>query len=128
MQKITSLDELHRLKVELVMKINQEAYHGTVYVTVGMGTCGIAAGALETYHALEEEIEKQGLKHVTLSKTGCIGLCGYEPIVEVTVGDAPKVSYRKVSPETARRIVLEHVRDGQLVEEFLFDASPFPSL
>jgi NADP-reducing hydrogenase subunit HndB len=128
MPRVTSLDNLNRLKVELVMKRNQDAYHGTIYVTVGMGTCGIAAGALDVFHALNLEMQKLGLKDVVLSQTGCIGLCEHEPIVEITVGDAPKVSYGKVRLETAVRIVQEHVLNGKVVEEFLIDTTPFPTI
>ncbi len=128
MPRITSLDELNRLKIELVMKRNQDAYHGTIYVTVGMGTCGVAAGALEVFRALEEEVRRHDLKGVVLSHTGCMGLCGHEPIVEVTVGDAPKVSYGKMNPETAIRIVQEHILDGKAVEEFVIDTTPFPTM
>ncbi len=128
MPRITSLDELNRLKVELIMKRNQDAYHGTVYVTVGMGTCGIAAGAREVFQALEEEIRNHGLKGVVLTETGCIGLCADEPIVQVTAGDAPRVSYGRVYPEIARRIIGEHVLDGKPVEEFVIDATPFPTM
>jgi NADP-reducing hydrogenase subunit HndB len=128
MPRITSLDALNRLKVELVMKRNQDAYHGTIYVTVGMGTCGVAAGAMETFHALEDEIQRHDLKGVVLSQTGCIGLCGHEPIVEVTVGDAPKISYGKVNQQTAIRIVQDHILEGRAVEDCIIDATPFPTM
>ena len=128
MPRITSLDELNRLKIELVMKRNQDAYHGTIYVTVGMGTCGVAAGALEVFRALDEEVRRHDLKGVVLSQTGCIGLCGHEPIVEVTVGDAPKVAYGKMNPESAIRIVQEHILDGKAVEELIIDTTPFPTM
>ena len=128
MPMITSLDELNQLKVELVIKENQDAYRGAIRVSVGMGTCGIAAGAMRAFRALEQELQKQDLKGVVLSQTGCIGLCGHEPIVEVTVGDAPKVSYGRVNPELARRIIQEHVLDGNAIEEYVIAATPFPSL
>jgi len=128
MPRITSLDELNRLKVELVMKRNQEAYRGAVSVTVGLGTCGIAAGALEVYRALEEQLRAQGLKDVVLSQTGCIGLCRHEPIVEVSVGDAPRIAYGRVDPEMVKRIVQEHIADGKAVDEFIIDTTPFPTI
>jgi NADP-reducing hydrogenase subunit HndB len=128
MPKITSLDELNRLKVELVMKHNQDAYRGKVYVSVGLGTCGVAAGAMEVFDVLEEEIRKCDLKGVVLSQTGCIGLCSHEPLVEVAAGDAPKVSYGRVTPEIARRIVQEHILDGKPLEDFVVDTTPFPTI
>ncbi len=128
MPKITSLDALNRLKVELIMQRNQEAYRGHVRVTVGMGTCGIAAGAQEVFRALEDELRSHALKDVALSQTGCMGLCRHEPIVEVIAGDAPKVSYGRVTPEMVKRIVQEHILDGNAVEEFVIDTTPFPTI
>ncbi len=128
MPRITSLDALNQLRVELVMKRNQEAYHGIIHVSVGMGTCGIAVGALEVFRALEQEIHVLQLSDVVLSQTGCMGLCRHEPIVEVTAGDAPKVSYGKVTPEMVKRIVTEHLLDGNAVEEFVIDTTPFPTI
>ncbi len=128
MPKITSLDALNRLKVELIMKRNQEAYRGHVRVMVGMGTCGIAAGAQEVFQALEEALRSHELKNITLSQTGCMGLCRHEPIVEVIAGDAPKVSYGRVTPDIVKRIVQEHILDGNAVEEFVIDTTPFPTI
>lgn len=128
MPRITSLDELSRLKIALVMKRNEEAASGIVHVTVGMGTCGIAAGASEVYAALEDEIQAQQLKNVVLTETGCMGLCKHEPIVEVTVGSRPKVSYGSVTPCMVGRILQEHVIGGKVVEELVIDTTPFPTM
>jgi NADP-reducing hydrogenase subunit HndB len=81
-----------------------------------MGTCGIAAGARDAMKAILETIEKDNISGVIVTQTGCIGLCEKEPIVEVVVGDQPKISYGKVSPDVARRIMKEHVVDGKIVE------------
>jgi NADP-reducing hydrogenase subunit HndB len=126
--KIISLDGLHRLKDELIEKRNQEAYRGVTYVTIGMGTCGIAAGALDIRQALEDEIKAYNLKDIIVTQTGCIGLCSHEPILEVTVGDAPKVAYGKVVPEMVKRIVREHIIEGKPIKEFTVDVSPFPTI
>jgi NADP-reducing hydrogenase subunit HndB len=128
MPRITSLDELNRLRVERVIRHNEEASRGVVHVAVGMGTCGIAAGALEVFRVLKDEIKAHGLKDVVLIETGCIGLCRHEPIVEVTSGNAAKVSYGRVTPELASRIVQEHILEGKPVEEFVIDATPFPTI
>ncbi len=128
MPRITSLEELNRLKIELVMKRNQDAHRGAISVSVGLGTCGIAAGALEVYKALEEELQARGLKDVMLSPTGCIGLCAHEPIVEVTIGDTSRVAYGRVTAETAKRIVQEHIVEGKAVEELIIDTTPFPTI
>ena len=128
MPRITSLDELERMKIELVMKRNQAADQGIVFVTVGMGTCGIAAGALEVFKALEAGISANHLNHVVLTQTGCMGLCGHEPIVEVTAGNEPRVSYGKVTSGMVERILREHLIEGTVVEELVIDTTPFPTL
>lgn len=128
MPRITSLDDLNRLRVELVMKRNAEAAHGLVRVTVGMGTCGIAAGASEVLTALEDEIQAQQLTNVALSETGCIGLCKDEPIVEVTVGTGPRVAYGRVTPGVVKRILSEHVLGGRVVDEFVIETSHYPKM
>jgi NADP-reducing hydrogenase subunit HndB len=82
-----------------------------------MGTCGIAAGARDTMKVILETIEKDSLTGVIVTQTGCIGLCEKEPIVQVVVGDQPKVTYGKVGTDAARRIMKEHVQGGKVVEE-----------
>ena len=128
MPRITSLDELNRLRIDLVMKRNEEAAHDLVRIAVGMGTCGIAAGASEVFTALEDEIHALGLTNVVLSETGCIGFCQREPIVEVTVGRNEKISYGNVTPPVAKRIVQEHVQQGHALSEFVIDTTPFPTI
>jgi NADP-reducing hydrogenase subunit HndB len=128
MSRITSLDELSKLKVELVMEQNQEAHQGRTLLTVGMGSCGIAAGATDVFRALEEEIRTLGVKDVRLSPVGCIGLCKDEPIVEVMTGNASKVSYGRVDAAIARRIVREHIIDGKVIQDAVIDTTPFPTI
>ncbi len=128
MPKITSLDGLHRQKVELVLKRNEAASRGIIFVTVGTATCGVAAGALEVLRALEDEIKVNNLTNVVVTETGCLGLCRNEPILEVVVGKAPKVSYGKVVPDMVKRIVKEHILGGMEVREFIIDTTPFPTI
>ena len=82
-------------------------------VIVGMGTCGIAAGARDTMKAILDTIEKDSLNGIIVTQTGCIGLCEKEPIVQVVIGNEPKVTYGKVDPEIAKRILDEHVVHGK---------------
>ena len=128
MLNIISLDGLLRLKDELKEKRNQEAYQGITYVTVGMATCGIAAGALDVLRALEDEIKAHHLNDIVVTQTGCIGLCRHEPILEVVVGETPKVAYGKVAPDMVKRIVREHIIEGKAVEEFVIDTTAFPTI
>ena len=127
MPKIMSLEELGLLKNVLAAKRAQDATRGVTYVTVGMGTCGIAAGAREVFGALQAEIAAAQANDVLITQTGCVGLCGHEPIVEVVVGGAPKVAYGKVDPDMVRRIVHDHILGGKAVEEYIIDNAPFPA-
>ena len=86
-------------------------------ILVGMATCGIAAGAKPVFDTLMDEIAKRGLKNVRVTRTGCIGMCKLEPIVEVIVPNKPKVTYIKVDTNVAKRIVAEHIVNGSIVKE-----------
>lgn len=87
-------------------------------VVVGMATCGIAAGARPVLNAFSQEIARRKLSHVTVSQTGCIGMCQYEPIVEVFVPGQEKVTYVKMTPEKAARVVADHIVNGNVVTEY----------
>ena len=91
-------------------------------VVVGMATCGIAAGARPVLTAFAQEINKQGLAHVTVAQMGCLGMCKYEPMVIVTVPGQKKVTYIKMNPEKAVRVVNEHIVGGRVCTEYTLDA------
>lgn len=128
MPRITSLEDLDRLRMELVRRRSREAAGGMIRLAVGMGLCGIAAGAVDVFHALEDGIKTRGLKDVILVQTGCMGLCKHEPIVEVTIGTQPTVSYGSVTPELAEHILSEHVVGGNAIAGAVIDTAPFPAL
>ena len=92
-------------------------------MVVGMATCGIAAGARPVMLSFVEEVQKRSLQHVTVSQTGCIGMCRLEPMVDVYVPGQEKVTYVKVHPEMVGRIVAEHIVNGRPVEEFTIGAA-----
>jgi (2Fe-2S) ferredoxin len=115
MPTIKSLDDLKRIREEALEKRRVKSASGQAQVIVGMGTCGIAAGARDTMKAILGEIESEGLSGVVVTQTGCIGLCEKEPIVQIAIGDQPKVTYGKVTPEVARQILREHVVNGTVV-------------
>ncbi len=117
MPTIKTLDDLKRIREEALEKRKMKTAAGNIQVVVGMGTCGIAAGARETMKAILETIEKDNISGITVTQTGCIGLCEREPIVMVTVGEDAKVTYGKVTPDVARRILKEHVGEGKVVED-----------
>ncbi len=122
MSTIKSLEDLKKIREEALEKRKVKASEGNAQVTVAMGTCGIAAGARETMKAVLDVIEKDNISGIIVSQTGCIGLCEKEPIVQVTVGTDPKVTYGKVSPEVARRIMKEHIGQGKIVQDYVIQA------
>lgn len=91
-------------------------------IVVGMATCGIAAGARPVMNKFSEEIEKRHLSHVTVAQTGCIGMCQYEPIVEVLEPGKEKVTYVNMTAEKAAKVVLEHIVNGKPVAEYTVGA------
>ena len=92
---------------------------GKIKIVVGMATCGIAAGARPVLAAFTEEIAKRGLTDVTVSQTGCIGICQYEPFVEVFVPGKEKVTYVKMSPEKVANVVANHIVNGNVVTDYV---------
>ena len=91
-------------------------------IVVGMATCGIAAGARPVLNAFTEEIARRSLKGVTVSQTGCIGMCQYEPIVEVFVPGQEKVTYVQMSAEKVAKVVNDHIVNGNVVTEYTVGA------
>jgi (2Fe-2S) ferredoxin len=90
------------------------------YIKVGMSSCGIAAGADDVFAVLTAEVDKRKLA-VTVKPTGCSGACHAEPLVEVFVEGLPRVTYGRVTPDIALRILEEHVRDGRFVQDYIVD-------
>ena len=122
MPTVKSLDDLKKIKEQATQKRDIKTASGQAQVTVAMGTCGIAAGARETMKAVLDTIETDSLQGIIVTQTGCIGLCEWEPIVQVTIGDQPKVTYGKVTPERAQQILKEHVAGGQVVKSLVVPA------
>lgn len=114
-----SLAELQAIKDKMKDKvILREGVNG-IRVVVGMATCGIAAGARPVLNTLVEEVNKEGLTDkVTVSQTGCIGICQMEPIIEVFEAGKDKVTYVKMTSEKAKRVVEEHLKGGKVVNEY----------
>jgi NADP-reducing hydrogenase subunit HndB len=119
MPTIKSVDDLKHFREEALEKRKRKLASGIAQVSVAMGTCGIAAGAGDTMRAILKYIEARNVSGVVVTQTGCIGMCEREPIVQVTIGEKPKVIYGKVTPEVAERIMKEHVQAGYAVEEFI---------
>ena len=117
MPKLKSLDDLQALRQQLQKDIKARTDTATT-ITVGMGTCGIAAGAREVMHAILDELESRGIDaHVTT--VGCIGMCSKEPLVDIQQGDEPRVTYGNVSPEMVPKLIEEHLVSGNVVDEWV---------
>ncbi|MCK9218066.1 MAG: (2Fe-2S) ferredoxin domain-containing protein [Firmicutes bacterium] len=115
MKTIQELEEIRKKTLETISLRKDQT--GT-RVVVGMATCGIAAGARPVLLAIMDEIKKHNLSDVIVAQTGCIGLCVYEPIVEVYKPGQEKVTYVKVNPSKAIRIVNEHIMKDKVVDEY----------
>ena len=113
-----SLEELMaiREKAKQGMGIRNDKHEGT-RVVVGMATCGIAAGARPVLAALVDEIAKENLD-VQVGQTGCIGICQYEPVVEIMEPGKEKTTYVKMTPERAIKVVHKHLMGGEVVQEY----------
>jgi NADP-reducing hydrogenase subunit HndB len=117
MPQLKTLEELRQLRQQLQKDV-QARTEATTTITVGMGTCGIAAGAREVMRAILDGLAAQGVNaHVTT--VGCIGMCSKEPLVDVKRGDAPRITYGNVTPAMVPRIVADHVLKGQAVDEWV---------
>jgi len=120
--KVKTLEDLKKLREEALEKRRVKSASGQIHIVVGMGTVGIAAGARETLKAILEFIEQENLSDVIVRQTGNIGLDSFEPVVQVQIGENPKVTYGKVTAEAARRIMKDHVVNGQIVKELAIEA------
>ena len=120
-----SLAELQAIREKTLNRINmrKEEEGETTRVVIGMATCGIAAGARPVMLAFMDEISKRGLQHVTVSQTGCIGMCRLEPMVDVIMPGQEKVTYVHVKPEMVERIVDDHIIHGRPVHEYTIGAA-----
>ena len=116
-----SLAELAAIRDKMRDKIVLREGGDGIRVVVGMATCGIAAGARPVLNAFVEGVDKEGLNDkVIVSQTGCIGICQYEPVVEITVPGQEKVTYVKMTAEKAEKVLKEHIKGGKVVEEYTY--------
>ena len=126
MPKLKSLDDLKRLreKAQQELVIRQRT---SPQITVGMGTCGIAAGARETMQAVLQELEKHDIvAHV--ATVGCIGMCSKEPLVDIEQGGNPRITYANVHPDMIPHLIEEHLVNGNVVAEWAFGRVPLEGI
>jgi len=117
--KVKSMEELKAIREKHGKSLNmrQGENENRIIVKVGMGTCGIAAGARETLGAIMDEIDKQGMKNVDVIQVGCNGYCHSEPIVEVVMPDEGAILYGNVNQEKGREIVIKHLKGKELLQD-----------
>lgn len=119
-----SLEELAKIRDKMRQTVNtREASHDNIRIVVGMATCGIAAGARPVLNAFTQEVARRGISNVTVTQTGCIGICQYEPVVEIYEAGKEKVTYIKMTPEKVAKIVGDHIVGGNPVSEYTIGAA-----
>ena len=118
-----SLAELAAIREKMKDKVVIRTGSNETRVVVGMATCGIAAGARPVLSTFVEEVSKEDLAdRVSVTQTGCIGICQFEPVVEIFEADKEKTTYVKMTPEKAKRVVAEHLVGGKPVTEYTIGA------
>lgn len=116
MPKLKSLEELRSLRQQVQQELSTRTETGTTII-IGMGTCGIAAGARETMHAVLEELKSRDIQaHVTT--VGCIGMCAREPLVDIEQAGQPRVTYGNITADRVPQLIEEHLIQGRVVEEW----------
>lgn len=121
MAKMT-LEDLRNLRDQKKRDMQRRETTGNdMQILVGMGTCGIAAGAKKTLDAFITELDIQNLDNVAVTQTGCMGLCFVEPTVEIVVPGMPNTIYGQVDADTARKIVHEHIQRKKMVSDHVYD-------
>ena len=119
-----SLAELQAIKNKMADRVSVRTSSGSTRIVVGMATCGIAAGARPVLNAFMEGISEAGLSgDVIVTQTGCIGICQYEPVVEVFEKDREKTTYVKMTADKAREVIEKHIKGGAPVTEYTIGAT-----
>lgn len=118
-----TVEELERIRKQAQAMTRLREGREATRIVVGMGTCGIAAGARETLSAIMDELGRRNIQDVVVTQTGCVGLCEQEPLVDVMKPGAAKVTYGKVTKERARQIVASHVVNGRVIGEWVVAGS-----
>jgi len=118
-KKITSREDLKRLKDKAGAELSIRTGPKEMQVSVHMGTCGIAAGAREILSELAGELSRASQENVTLRKSGCLGLCDQEPMITVTDPSGDEVHYGRLNKQKVREIVQEHILSGRPVKNYL---------
>ena len=122
MPRLKSLEDLRKLREQVQGEITTRVETGTTII-IGMGTCGIAAGARETMHAIIEELHKRDIE-AHIKTVGCIGMCAREPLVDIEQAGQPRVTYGNVTADRVPRLLEEHLVNGRVVQEWVVGRLP----
>jgi len=117
MPKFKSVEELRQFRSQVQAELEAQKRTGTTII-IGMGTCGIAAGARDTLHAILEELRKRGIE-AQVSTVGCIGMCAYEPLVDIQQAGGPRITYARVTSEKVPQLIEEHLVKGRVIKEWV---------
>ena len=115
-----TLEQLQKIKEEARKSVLLRRKNADFTIKVALGTCGIAAGARPVMTAILDELGKRNVANVLVTQSGCMGYCDQEPMVEVIDNEDMKVIYGKVDPNSARRIVVDHIVNGKVVDDLVF--------
>ena len=122
MPSLSSPEQLSKLREGIQRELQSKQATETI-ITVGMGTCGLAAGAGDTYRAIQKELDRRSLA-ATLRSVGCIGMCVREPLVDIQLPGSPRITYANMSPGRIPRLVEEHLVNGQVIQEWVIGYVP----
>lgn len=116
-----SLEDLRKLRDSARQMLHLREGGENIQIVIGMGTCGIAAGARETLAAIMLELRQLSIPNVIITQTGCVGLCDQEPLIDIILPGEDRVTYGKVDAEKARRIIAQHVVNKQSIDEWIVE-------
>lgn len=122
MPKLKTIEDLNRIRDQAKRDLKIRTETGT-RIIVGMGTCGIAAGARETMRAILAELDRRGID-ANVTTVGCIGMCSKEPLVDVEQAGEPRITYCNVRPDMVPRLIEEHLVRGTVVQEWALGRVP----
>jgi NADP-reducing hydrogenase subunit HndB len=122
MPRIMTIDDFRKLREDARRDIRVRSQTGTKII-IGMGTCGIAAGARETMHAILDELNKRQID-AQVTTVGCIGMCAFEPLVDVEQAGGSRITYGNIHPEKVPRLIEEHLIQGRVVDDWVVARLP----
>lgn len=117
-----TIEELKKLRQDSLDRVHLRKDRKGIRVVVGMGTCGIAAGARPVLLTLLKEAKRSSLENILITQSGCPGSCEYEPIIEVYKPGEEKVTYVRATEQKARKIMEEHILKGEVVTDYCIGA------